>query len=173
MTRDQRSAGQAAKSWHVLVWERIQWVNWLPHLGRPGWWKMAAVMMREEPISGRQGQAPLIPSTSIQMPVCVSQLPLGLRGLYCQMLPSPSWSKSQTLSDPSHLQWRLLGLDFTVSGSAGTPAAGFFLMQNVHRTLKRTMNGSERSWLHHWASLLALFPPTVEHLLLCGSLLKA
>lgn len=136
--------------------------------GRPGWWKMAAVMMREEPISGRQGQAPLLflpPRSKCHLCESAATWPQGT------LLPDaplpPSWSKSQTPSWPLHLQWRLLGLDFMVSGSAG-PRAGFFFMQNVHSTLKRTMKGSELLSVASLSLFAGTFPPTVEHLLCVG-----
>ena len=78
--------------------------------GRPGWWKMAAVMMREGPVSGRQGQSPLLflpPRSKCHLCESAATWPQGT------LLPDaplpPSWSKNQTPSWPLHLQWSLLG----------------------------------------------------------------
>lgn len=109
--------------------------------GRPGWWKMAAVMMREEPISGRQGQALLLflpPRSKCHLCESAATWPQGT------LLPDaplpPSWSKSQIPSWPLHLQWRLLGLDFMVSGNAG-PSSRLFSYAECSQDFEKNNEG--------------------------------
>lgn len=139
--------------------------------GRPGWWEMAAVMMREEPVSGRQGQAALLllpPRSKCHLCESAATWPQGT------LLPDaplpPSWSKSQTPSWPLHLQWTFLGLDFMVSGSAD-PA--FFLPRMFTGLWKEQRRDWSCSWLHHWASFLALSLPLLSTYCVWVSMLKA
>lgn len=58
----------------LLVWEGILCEQAGCHIwGRPEWWKMAAEMMGEESVSGRQGKAPLLfPSPRSKYHLCES-----------------------------------------------------------------------------------------------------
>lgn len=138
--------------------------------GRPGWWKMAAVMMREEPVSGRQGQAPLLflpPRSKCHLCESAATWPQGTV-LPDASLP-PSWSKSQTPSWPLHLQWTFLGLDFMVSGSAG-PSSGLFSYAECSQDFEKNNEGIGAAPGCITEPLSWHFPSHCWALTMCGSL---
>lgn len=78
--------------------------------GRPGWWKMAAVMIREEPVSGRQGQASLLLLPPLSEYHLCESAATWLQGTSLPDAPIPtSWSNSHHPSDPSTCSRSLLG----------------------------------------------------------------
>lgn len=162
------------KSRHVLVWEGIQWVSWLPHLGE-AWVMKDGSCDDERGARFREAGAgsSLIPSTSIQMPFVWVSCHLASRDFAARCSPSPLLKQEPNplLTPPPAVdvsRARLYGLR-----ECRTQQQAFFLSRMFTGLWKEQWKDRSCSWLHHWASFLALSLPLLSTYYVWVSMLKA